>query len=74
MQFYMLLVDNQELHLSFFSLETLMQNFCQQKDSMCNIGATFTFIYFTISINRSSDLNLKHKKEIYIRVVCNVIV
>lgn len=51
-----------------------MQNFCQQKDSMCNIGATFTFIYFTISINRSSDLNLKHKKEIYIRVVCNVIV
>lgn len=72
MQFYMLLVDNQELHLSFF-IETLMQNFCQEKNSMCNIGATFTFIYFTISINRSSDLNL-NTKEIYIRVVCNVIV
>lgn len=46
----------------------------KKKNSMCNIGATLSpFIYFTISINRSSDLNL-NTKEIYIRVVCNVIV
>lgn len=45
MQFYILLVDNQEkLLLSLF--EDLMQNDEKTKKSKCNIGATFTFYLF----------------------------
>lgn len=68
MQFYILLVDNQEKLLSLF--EDLMQN--DEKKNPCVILVPPSpFIYFTISINRSSALNLNSKK-VYIRVVCNV--
>lgn len=69
MQFYILLVDNQEkLLLSLF--EDLMQNNEKKNPSVILVPLS-PFIYFTISINRSSALNLNSKK-VYIRVVCNV--
>lgn len=39
------------------------ENEKEKKGIENNIGATFTLIYFTISINRSSDLNLNSKMK-----------
>lgn len=70
MQFYMLLVDNQEKLLCFSLFEDLMQNNDKKNPSVILVPLS-PFIYFTISINRSSALNLSSNK-VYIRVVCNV--